>query len=91
MFPKRGRPSISSLEARLEDDENNFLRKRITTRDNSEEEPIDRLQLDEDEMSDNLSEEEDIPGCPLPSTPEDSQLLEAEVSPDLENYFVTNF
>lgn len=75
MFTKRNRPSISSLEAHqnIEDDEM-YLRKRF--RDQS---PIDRLQLDEDEMSDALSEEEDIPGCPLPSTPEDNELLEAEV------------
>lgn len=81
MFPKRNRPSISSLEGHF-DDEEMYLRKR--TRDNS---PIDRLQLDEDEMSDALSEEEDIPGCPLPSTPEDSQLLEAEVSTNPEKIF----
>jgi hypothetical protein len=80
MFPKRNRPSISSLEVHLEDEEM-YLRKRTRDILDSEEpiEPIDRLQFDEDEMSDNLSEEEDIPGCPLPSTPEDNQLLEAEV------------
>lgn len=31
------------------------------------------------EFSD-ISDDEDIPGCPLPSTPEDNELLEAEVS-----------
>lgn len=74
MFSKRNRPSITSLEAHPNDDDEMHIRKRI--RDPS---PIDRLQLDEDEMSDALSEEEDIPGCPLPSTPEDNELLEAEV------------
>jgi len=74
MFAKKYRPSISSLDthSNIEDDDEMCLRKRI--RDQS---PIDRL--DNDELSDALSEEEDIPGCPLPSTPEDNQLLEAEV------------
>lgn len=77
MFSKRNRPSISSLEANanVDDDNEMYLRKRI--RDHSP--TIDRLQLDDDEMSDALSEEEDVPGCPLPSTPEDNELLEAEV------------
>lgn len=35
---------------------------------------IDLLDLDDEE------EEDDGAGCPLPSTPEDTQLLEAEVS-----------
>lgn len=35
--------------------------------------------LDDDDGLD--EEEEDGVGCPLPSTPEDNQLLEAEVSP----------
>lgn len=82
MFSKRNRPSISSLDANQNvDDDEMYLRKRI--RDQS---PIDRLQLDEDEMSDALSEEEDIPGCPLPSTPEDNELLEAEVINMLINF-----
>lgn len=75
MFSKRNRPSITSLEAHQNDDDEMYIRKRVTTRDSS---PIDRLNF-EDEMSDALSEEEDVPGCPLPSTPEDNQLLEAEV------------
>lgn len=40
-------------------------------------ESIDLL-ADVDELDD--EEEEDGVGCPLPSTPEDNQLLEAEVS-----------
>jgi hypothetical protein len=73
MFSKKTRPSIGSLDmqSNIEDDEMH-LRKRF--RDDQ----IDPL--DQDELSDGLSEEEDIPGCPLPSTPEDNQLLEAEVS-----------
>lgn len=76
MFAKKYRPSISSLDthSNIEDDDEMYLRKR-NIRDQS---PIDRL--DNDELSDALSEEEDIPGCPLPSTPEDNQLLEAEVN-----------
>lgn len=70
MFARKNRPSISSLD-NVDDDEM-YLRKRI--RDQS---PID--QLDGDDLSDALSEEEET-GCPLPSTPEDNQLLEAEVS-----------
>lgn len=31
------------------------------------------------DLSDGLSDDEDVPGCPLPSTPEDNELLEAEV------------
>lgn len=74
MFSKRNRPSITSLETNQNDDDEMHIRKRIT-RDSS---PIDRLNF-EDEMSDALSEEEEDFGCPLPSTPEDNQLLEAEV------------
>ncbi len=77
MFSKRNRPSISSIETHQNDEDEINVRKRVT-RDSS---PIDRLQLDEGELSDALSEEEeDVPGCPLPSTPEDNELLEAEVS-----------
>jgi hypothetical protein len=32
------------------------------------------------DLSDGLSDDEDVLGCPLPSTPEDNDLLEAEVS-----------
>lgn len=80
MFAKKNRPSISSLDthSNIEDDDEMYLRKRI--RDQS---PIDRL--DNDDLSDALSEEEDFPGCPLPSTPEDNQLLEAEVSFEILN------
>lgn len=38
------------------------------------------------ELSD-ISDDEDIPGCPLPSTPEDNELLEAEVSSQLVETF----
>lgn len=38
--------------------------------------PGDLLEDDDDELV-----EEDDAGCPLPSTPEDTQLIEAEVSP----------
>lgn len=41
------------------------------------------LLADVDELDD--EEEEDGVGCPLPSTPEDNQLLEAEVS---ESFFL---
>lgn len=52
-----------------------YLRKRI--RDTSPPaSPDDSLGGD---LSDALSEDEDVPGCPLPSTPEDTELLEAEV------------
>lgn len=49
-----------------------YLRKRI--RDPS---PDDSLEAGD--LSDALSDDEDVPGCPLPSTPEDNELLEAEV------------
>lgn len=49
-----------------------YLRKRI--RDHS---PDDSLEAGD--LSDGLSDDEDVPGCPLPSTPEDNELLEAEV------------
>lgn len=35
---------------------------------------------DDDDDEDDLEEEDDAVGCPLPSTPEDNQLLEEEVS-----------
>lgn len=44
------------------------------------------LLADVDELDD--EEEEDGVGCPLPSTPEDNQLLEAEVS---ESFFIFHF
>lgn len=88
MFTKRNRPSISSLEMNQNvEGDDMYLRKRI--RDHSPPIEIDRLQFDEDEMSDALSEEEDIPGCPLPSTPEDNELLEAEVN--IKNFYFLNF
>lgn len=69
------RPSVSSLDGHLSglEEPEVYLRKRI--RDPS---PDDSLEAGE--LSDALSEDEDIPGCPLPSTPEDNELLEAEVS-----------
>lgn len=75
MFAKKNRPSISSLDmqSNIEDDDEMFLRKRIV-RDQS---PTIIDRLDNDELSE-LSEEEDL-GCPLPSTPEDNNLLEQEV------------
>lgn len=48
-------------------------------------ESIDLL-ADVDELDD--EEEEDGVGCPLPSTPEDNQLLEAEVSKWYFAYFL---
>lgn len=83
MFSKRNRPSISSMDMHQNDDDEMYIRKR-NIRDTS---PIDRLQLEEDEMSDALSEEEDIPGCPLPSTPEDNELLEQEVKKSRKKNF----
>lgn len=69
MSTKVNNPSISSGDL---DEPENYLRKRF--RDQS---PDDSLEAAE--LSDALSEDEDIPGCPLPSTPEDNDLLEAEV------------
>lgn len=43
------------------------------------------LLADVDELDDD-EEEEDGAGCPLPSTPEDNQLLEAEVKLIIINY-----
>ena len=88
MFAKKYRPSISSLDthSNIEDDDEMYLRKRHI-RDQSP--IIDRL--DNDELSDALSEEEDIPGCPLPSTPEDNQLLEAEVRKIIVKFRIMNF
>jgi adiponectin receptor len=65
------------LETHPNDEDEMYLRKRVTTRDESPSN-LDRLNFVDDDMSDALSEEEDN-GCPLPSTPEDNQLLEAEV------------
>lgn len=64
------RPSVS-LDEHSEEPEI-VLRKRF--RDPS---PDDSLEAGD--LSDALSEDEDVPGCPLPSTPEDTELLEAEV------------
>jgi hypothetical protein len=75
------RPSISSLDAQfngLEEPEL-YLRKRYP-RDAS---PDDSLEAGD--LSDALSDDEDIPGCPLPSTPEDNDLLEAEVKSKFKN------
>lgn len=67
MSAKVNHPSDSAFE-----ESENYLRKRF--RDDS---PDDSLEAAE--LSDALSEDEDAPGCPLPSTPEDNDLLEAEV------------
>lgn len=41
---------------------------------------------DDDDDDDEYGEEEDAVGCPLPSTPEDHQLLEEEVITMIINY-----
>lgn len=76
MASEGNRSSVSLLDVNLSvhDESENYLRKRIH-RDVS---PDDSLEAGE--LSDALSDDEDIPGCPLPSTPEDNDLLEAEVS-----------
>lgn len=76
MSSKINRPLVSSLDAHLSglEEPDVYLRKRI--RDPSPGEDS----LEAAELSDGLSEDEDVPGCPLPSTPEDNELLEAEVS-----------
>ena len=71
MTSKYNRPSTSLDEDSVEPEF--YLRKRI--RDPSPDEDS----LEAGELSDALSEDEDVPGCPLPSTPEDTELLEAEV------------
>lgn len=73
MSSKLGRSS-TSIEEHINSMEEPevYLRKRI--RDPSPEDS-----LGTGELSDGLSEDEDAPGCPLPSTPEDTELLEAEV------------
>lgn len=86
MFAKKNGPSISSLDmhSNLGDDEM-YLRKR-NIRDIRDSSPVDRLDDDDDDDMDLAlsEEEEDIPGCPLPSTPEDNDLLEAEVRKKLK-------
>lgn len=67
------RPSTSSMEVTALEEPEMYLRKRILK------EPSDE-DLEPGELSDALSEDEDAPGCPLPSTPVDNELLEAEVS-----------
>lgn len=77
MSSKITRPSISSIDQHLGslEEPESYLRKRI--RDSS---PLnDSEDFPEGDLSDGLSEDEDVPGCPLPSTPEDNELLEAEV------------
>ena len=68
----------------LEDPEN-YLRKRIHQREPSLD---DDDSLEAGDLSDGLSEDEDAPGCPLPSTPEDNELLEAEVSQVYTNFVI---
>lgn len=76
------RPSISSLDAQLSslDEPEMYLRKRI--RDPSP----DDDSLEGGDLSDGLSEDEDVLGCPLPSTPEDNELLEAEVTKSFHHF-----
>lgn len=79
MSSKHDRPSLSTMDASIAhfnsmEEPEIYLRKRI--RDPS---PDDELGAGDFE-SDALSDDEDVPGCPLPSTPEDNELLEAEVS-----------
>lgn len=76
MSSKTNRPSVTSLDDHLRglEEPEIYLRKRI--RDQS---PDDSLGAS-GELSDGLSEDEDVPGCPLPSTPEDNELLEAEMT-----------
>lgn len=76
MASEANRPSVSSLDVSLNDQEesDSYLRKRIPRPPS----PDDSLEAGE--LSDALTDDEDIPGCPLPSTPEDNDLLEAEVS-----------
>jgi hypothetical protein len=64
--------SLDSAHSFGMDEPEVYLRKRI--RDPS---PDDSLEAGD--LSDALSDDEDVPGCPLPSTPEDNELLEAEV------------
>lgn len=73
MASTTNRPSISSLDAQLSglDEPEMYLRKRIIVSDDDS--------LEAGDLSDGLSEDEDVLGCPLPSTPEDNELLEAEV------------
>lgn len=78
MSSKTNRSSVSSMDGHMHGLEESeiYLRKRIRDRSPEEE------SLEAGELSDGLSEDEDIPGCPLPSTPEDTELLEAEVRKD---------
>lgn len=72
-------PSTSSMNNHMQrNDAEMYLRRRI--RDPSPNSDVDS-DLDPADLSDGMSEEEDNgAGCPLPSTPEDAELLEAEVN-----------
>lgn len=85
MSSKLGRSS-TSIEEHINSMEEPevYLRKRI--RDPSPEDS-----LGTGELSDGLSEDEDAPGCPLPSTPEDTELLEAEVVIRILRHFEFHF
>ena len=75
MSSKVSRPSTSSMDDHFNHlgEPESYLRKRF--RDQSPDDDWPEV----GELSDGLSEDEDVPGCPLPSTPEDTELLEAEV------------
>lgn len=82
------RVSIASLDEQLNDinlglDPDILLRKRHVW--NLDEDSL--ASADIDLLDDDLvEEEEDAAGCPLPSTPEDNQLLEAEVNIDFVSF-----
>lgn len=65
-------------------DEGNQLRKRFDRQQSDSTENLSDEAAGE--LSD-ISDDEDILGCPLPSTPEDNDLLEAEVSTWLDEKF----
>lgn len=76
MSAKESRPSLTSLDEQFNREEPElYLRKRFRDQISP---CLD--ELNDGELSDGLSDDEDVPGCPLPSTPEDNELLEAEVT-----------
>lgn len=89
------RESVLSLDDQLNDinlglDPDILLRKRHVW--NPDEDSL--VSADIDLLDDDIvEEEEDAAGCPLPSTPEDNQLLEAEVRETLSVFidFLLNF
>lgn len=76
--------SLLNVNLNGHDESESYLRKRLT-RDPS---PDDSLEAGE--LSDALSDDEDVPGCPLPSTPEDNDLLEAEVTQKIDINFINS-